>query len=184
MSLITDHSVVKHRAATHPREEACTEVEIKLLISRVSPSAAGRSSKKKRPQVAATRSASPVTRHACAFPRNVTPYKHRAAGDTVTSRERAVRGHLKKAWVGLVMSTVVIAQHATADSPRARTPPAVLLEEQRKKIEIISKVASAAGAFYVIYHNIKCRLIVKGKKEKECEKNKFANYFHREPAEN
>lgn len=59
------------------------------------------------------RSASLETRHACAVPRAVAPYKYRATGDTVTKWERDVRGHLNKVGVGSAWSTIVIAQLAT-----------------------------------------------------------------------
>lgn len=59
------------------------------------------------------RSASLETRHACAVPRTVAPYKYRATGDTVTKWERDVRGHLNKVGVGSAWSTIVTAQLAT-----------------------------------------------------------------------
>ena len=68
------------------------------------------------------RSASLETRHACAFLRTGAPYKRGATGDTVTRRERAVRGHSNELWVGLVRSAIVITQHATPDPLQIPSP--------------------------------------------------------------
>lgn len=106
-----DGSALKHPKTTHRGHQARTEVGIKLLLSRDSPSAAAQVDAL--PKMLSPRSASLETRHACAVPRTGAPYKCRATGDTVTKWERAVRGHLNKLGVDSAWSAIVIAQLAT-----------------------------------------------------------------------